>query len=71
MRDAQTCPQCDGDGYMAIVDEWGGAVGSAPCPRGCDPPDSLRDIVRSIKGPIPSNDDMEEIVERTLRSFND
>ena len=29
------CETCDGDGYLDIVDEWGGVVGPQPCPD-CD-----------------------------------
>lgn len=28
------CPECDGDGYLDIVDDWGGVVDPRPCP-GC------------------------------------
>lgn len=31
--DELVCPECDGDGYVDIVDDWGGVVGPAPCPK--------------------------------------
>jgi hypothetical protein len=34
--DHATCPTCDGDGYLDIVDDWGGVIGSAPCPACAD-----------------------------------
>lgn len=27
------CETCDGDGYVDIVDDWGGVIGPAPCPE--------------------------------------
>lgn len=27
-----TCLTCDGDGYVDIVNDWGGVIGPAPCP---------------------------------------
>lgn len=66
MGDAKRCPECDDDGYVDVVDEWGGVVGPAPCPRGCG--QGVRDVVRSIPGPI-APDDLEQIVGRALESF--
>jgi len=30
------CETCDGDGYVDIVDGWGGVIGPAPCPACSD-----------------------------------
>lgn len=32
------CETCDGDGYVDIMDDWGGVIGPAPCPN-CSPDD--------------------------------
>lgn len=37
------CETCDGDGYVDIVDDWGGVIGPAPCPN-CSPEDPLEAI---------------------------
>ena len=32
----QTCPECDGDGYVDLMDDDGFVIGPGPCPRGCE-----------------------------------
>jgi len=37
------CERCDGDGYVDIVNDWGGVIGLAPCPD-CSPNDPLESL---------------------------
>lgn len=32
----EVCSTCDGDGYVDVVDDWGGVIGPAPCPTCAD-----------------------------------
>lgn len=32
-HEAGSCPQCDGDGYLDIVNDDGGVDGPMPCPK--------------------------------------
>lgn len=40
---AHTCEQCDGDGYIDVMDpnHYGAVIGAAPCPAGCPTPKGL------------------------------
>lgn len=43
MREVNECEACDGDGYVDIVDDWGGVIGPAPCPN-CSDDDPLEAV---------------------------
>jgi hypothetical protein len=43
------CETCDGDGYVDIVDDWGGVIGPAPCPN-CSPDDPLEAVEVGFRG---------------------
>lgn len=32
----QRCATCDDDGYVDVMDDWGGVIGPAPCPDCAD-----------------------------------
>lgn len=32
----KVCETCGNDGYVDIVDDWGGVIGPAPCPTCAD-----------------------------------
>lgn len=37
------CDTCDNDGYVDVMDDWGGVLGPAPCPN-CSQDDPLEAV---------------------------
>ena len=44
---SDTCETCEGDGYVDIMDDWGGVLGPAPCPN-CSPLDPLEAVDEAL-----------------------